>query len=1297
MTNKLLSVIIPVYNVEAYLERCLDSVCNQSYTNLEIICVDDGSTDGSAEILAKFAEKDSRIKVLTKRNGGLSSARNVGLTAATGEFVAFVDSDDFVNINAYEKAMMALIDERVDFVQFGVKVENAKTSKIDEILKIEKYFEPKFEGIQKVSATLVTNSTQVICDKIFRTSLIKENSLKFIENKKFADIAFFVSFVALAKWGFYIKEPLYHYVLRTNLENKELCQNDDSLDALSLLPQIQEFLKNTNAYNHNFFALVFERIFYDTVSRTSEADLSKVLKFASELAQGFKLPYKSNHTIWALCDEKYYRIHGLPCYKKIFGNKMFGVKYNYDKVALNLFGSEVKFNKELFNLSKPKKKLANILHRFKSPKFKRLNGFKRYSIVSAVYNVEKYLDEFIVSVLNQRLDFRRNIELIFVDDGSTDSSANIIQKYMKKYPKNISYIYKENGGQGSARNLGIQKATGDFVVFCDPDDFLDRDFFHKVDKFLKAHKDEDLKMIAANMIFYFENIDETKDTHPLRFKFKEDKILKIENLDKFIQLSVSSAFLDLKEIKKLNLTFKDIRPNFEDGFFISEYLMNFMNSKAAFLGGAKYYYRKRLDGTSSLDSKKDADLAQLNKNGYLLLLLLLAKQRLGFVPLWLQNVALYDTLWQIKDGIDKKAKFSELTNEQKDELWESYVRIYEHIDSKNIFAFNGLISSVWFFHKVGLVGALKGEQPTQQICYVDEFDAYRGEFCVRYFTPNETEFESVKFDGEDVIPVSQKTRIYKFLGRVFVYEKRLWFKATDAKKMSVKIANFDANITFEKKQSATLELAKVRAKFKKQANSLWLLLDKDYKADDNAEHLYRYVKEKHPEQRILFALRKESVDYERLKAEGFEMVLFDSDEFDEAYEKASCIISSHIDWYIVKRGLLGKSFVFLQHGVTKDDLSEWLNTKQIDIFVTTTPPEFESIGGERNAYKFGRRETLLSGFARHDALWVKSEAVRSLKREGVVRRANDFSNSDVEKFLANLENDKTRLRQKCILIAPTWRNYIAGTYSSDTAKRANDNEEQFKQSDYFKAWDAFLNSPRLKELADKFGYKVVYRGHPCVCVYDCFRVPDYVEMSPESQSYQELFCEANVMVSDYSSVAMEMGFLNKPVVYYQFDEKTFFSDHTLQPGYFDYRKNGFGPVCESETAVFDALESLLANECVVPEKFRANFDVFEKARDGKCCERIYKAVRTMERGESVFDAELGQKRAYEALDVGELDVALKRFARCEAGESEAEEFAKKLKEAFMQKCEVLNLQKVLLGGGYKEQLFEQFVKKCLSI
>lgn len=98
----LISVIVPVYNVENYLCKCVDSIINQTYNNLEIILVDDGSTDGSASICDEYVLKDSRVKVIHKENGGVSSARNIGIAEASGEYICFVDSDDWLELDYFE-------------------------------------------------------------------------------------------------------------------------------------------------------------------------------------------------------------------------------------------------------------------------------------------------------------------------------------------------------------------------------------------------------------------------------------------------------------------------------------------------------------------------------------------------------------------------------------------------------------------------------------------------------------------------------------------------------------------------------------------------------------------------------------------------------------------------------------------------------------------------------------------------------------------------------------------------------------------------------------------------------------------------------------------------------------------------------------------------------------------------------------------------------------------------------------------------------------------------------------------
>ena len=122
--GELISVIIPIYNVEAYLDECIASVIAQTYSNLEIILVDDGSPDNCPQMCDEWAAKDSRIRVIHKENGGLSDARNAGIDIATGEYIAFVDSDDWIVPEMYEKMLAALKTENAATCAWNMRLEN---------------------------------------------------------------------------------------------------------------------------------------------------------------------------------------------------------------------------------------------------------------------------------------------------------------------------------------------------------------------------------------------------------------------------------------------------------------------------------------------------------------------------------------------------------------------------------------------------------------------------------------------------------------------------------------------------------------------------------------------------------------------------------------------------------------------------------------------------------------------------------------------------------------------------------------------------------------------------------------------------------------------------------------------------------------------------------------------------------------------------------------------------------------------------------------------------------------------
>ncbi|WP_072237190.1 CDP-glycerol glycerophosphotransferase family protein, partial [Campylobacter coli] len=809
---------------------------------------------------------------------------------------------------------------------------------------------------------------------------------------------------------------------------------------------------------------------------------------------------------------------------------------------------------------------------FKTPKLffkdaiekrKKYKGFSQYVIISAVYNVEKYLDNYFKSIINQRLDFKKNIFMILVDDGSTDNSAQIIKKYQKKYPKNIVYLYKENGGQASARNLGLKYTQENhyktpWVTFTDPDDFLDRNYFYEVDKFLATHQDDDICMIGCNVIFYHEKQKLYKGNHPLNFKFKSGVEVKENyNLDSFIQLSAASCFMNIGYLDKL-LFDEKLKLNFEDAKFINEYLLDNIDLKSAFLPKAKYFYRKREDGSSTLDNSytKEYFLATIDIGTLSLL-------EHYYFNRNIQNVCLYHIIWQIKALINSPEKLSFMSESEKQRYLELLDQNFSYIDKNTIMEFN--LASCWFFHRVGILNCFKNEKPPFQIAYIEDYDPHKEQILLTYYTGDDEDIESILVDGEAVYADYEKIVKYDFLDRVFCYQKRLWVHIP--KNAKDKLENFidgeQSKISFNGKHYQSINIKDIRQEFQKRLpkSNIWLLMDRDYEADDNAEHLYRYIMQNYPEQEIVFALRKESSDWERLKKEGFNLVEFGSFKFERIIKKASKVISSHSDQYLIRYITPRQQFIFLQHGVIKDDLSKWLNSKKIDLFITSTKVEYDSIANDYNHYKFGKKEVVLTGLARHDVL---------------------------------LKNNKTNTKQ--ILVIPTWRVNIVGTAINSGVRGLKDD---FKESEYFQKWNLLLNSNTLQKLCEKYDYTIVFNPHPNIIPYlKDFNIPSYVKIANHNESLQELFCNSSLMITDYSSVAFEMAYLNKPVIYYQFDHEEFFSSHTYQKGYFDYEKDGFGPVVEDEESLLKELENLLQNNCNPFGIYKDNIDSTFAFKDG---------------------------------------------------------------------------------------------------
>ena len=874
------------------------------------------------------------------------------------------------------------------------------------------------------------------------------------------------------------------------------------------------------------------------------------------------------------------------------------------------------------------KRIIPIQNQLKSFKPKKKNSFAEYYIISAVYNVEKYLDDYFNSILKQRLDFKNNITIICVDDGSTDNSAKIIQKYQKKFPKNIVYLHKENGGQASARNLGIRwlqeklgylegssaEITGEipnyrlprdsseslamtqskshkpiWVTFTDPDDFLDRDYFYEVDKFLEGNADKDICMVGCNIIIYYESQKAFSDSHPGNHQFIKDfSLIELKQNTSFGMITSTRSFFDFNIIQKYRIYFDEkCKPSFEDGKFIAHYLLPLSNAKILFLKNAKYCARRRATKNSTLDISR-ADIEQYLTSIDVGTLSVLNDHYKGHnekIPDFIQNICLIHLFFNYKDIVNNPQKLYFMDEQQKIQYLNLLDENFTFIDTQTILT--SRCNGLYFDHKVGILNCFKKEYPPFQITYIDAFDSKKEQILIRYFTPDDKDIESIRIDGKEVYADYEKIVQNDFLDRVFCYEKRLWVHIPqNSNKLEIFIRGQRARITYGGKQHQSLEIKHIKNKFKQltNVNNLWLLKDRDTEADDNAEHFYRYLAKNYPKQSIVFALSKESKDWERLKAEGFNLVNFDSLRFKEILKSCGKVISSHLDFALMQHihRMPDVDFIFIEHGETiAHNCATWFNGNPIRLFISACKKEYNNIAKDYTKYKLGNREVRLTGLARYDSLLLGNNSSRK------------------------------------ILIMPTWRVYLRGLAKGVPYSESKENLSAFMASEYFVHWNSFLKNKSLQKLCNLYHYEVIFVPHFQIRGYlECFEIPSYINVEHRESGYslQRTFQECSLLITDYSSITFSIAYLKKPTIYYRFNETDKITiGHHQEDSRFDYCTDGFGPVVSTEEDLLKELEILLQNDCAVGEPYKSNIENIFEFRDGKCCERIYQEILELDK------------------------------------------------------------------------------------
>lgn len=453
-----LSIVIPAFNCEDTLETCISSLSidNKHRDKIEILIVDDGSTDKTAEVARRMAETNTSIKYLYQNNAGAGAARNLGLKHIDGDYVWFIDGDDSVNENSINVIFYELVKHNPDILLFSYKLYDEAKNQFIAQSKRDKGILDSIED--EVPFTVKDHPTVLEAisypwNKVYQTKFIKNSGLRFSETIVNNDIYFNVCSLAASQKTIKIGDELYTHVV--NKIDGQLTQIFDErrLNLITVLAETESKLRTseTNPEALNSFLSFKFNVLDWAIVRTSGDIKNKILRYLNDELKKLS-PYE---------------------YLKVSTSNLFtqNLKAQASKLGVPKAGSAI-FQTELM-----------------------------LSVVVPIYNVEPYLRKSLQSIANQTLN-SKSFEVIMVDDKSTDASAEIAEEFTKKYSNFRLIRLEENtpGGAGIPSNIGINAANGKYIGFVDSDDYIEPTMFE--DMLLTALKEESDVCICDFKIYY---------------------------------------------------------------------------------------------------------------------------------------------------------------------------------------------------------------------------------------------------------------------------------------------------------------------------------------------------------------------------------------------------------------------------------------------------------------------------------------------------------------------------------------------------------------------------------------------------------------------------------------------------------------------------------------------------------------------------------------------------------------------------------------------------------------------------
>ena len=436
LCRPLVSVVVPAYNIKPHLPKCLDSLLGQTLAQIEIVVVDDGSTDGTAQIADGYAAQNPQIKVIHRPNGGLSAARNTGMAVATGKYIGFVDGDDWVEPDMFMAMGTALEgDPSAEFAVCGAKVEFSYKADAADEHWAQKYFDLPPSGGCALTPRVVHDINSTAWTKLYRRDFLRDNDIRFPEGMVNEDEVFFFFTMGKARRIQIVNKPYYHYVRNDGgimAKQAEMFDADGTLpDSIErAFPLVAAYLKADD--RKDLMGVFFRHVCGAANRYSGERANRRVAQLLHEADFFYYREFLDDRDLgW--CRRKLDEVH------------------NFNASGLPPFRIDSAMMPRLRERRAEQKQPA-------------------LTFIVPVFNQERYLAYCLESLKRQT---EQNIEIICVDDGSVDHSWRLMQQYAEADGR-IRIFRQENAGVSAARNRALSQARGRYIAFVDADDFVER-------------------------------------------------------------------------------------------------------------------------------------------------------------------------------------------------------------------------------------------------------------------------------------------------------------------------------------------------------------------------------------------------------------------------------------------------------------------------------------------------------------------------------------------------------------------------------------------------------------------------------------------------------------------------------------------------------------------------------------------------------------------------------------------------------------------------------------------------------